>query len=152
MFKRRAPQVIDKNAQIRGEFSFAGDLVVEGNIEGKIAPQDKKSRLTIASSARITTDNLAAHTIEIFGTIHAQTISAQKLIVHPGSVVTGQLQAQSLEIKSGAKFDGHVRIEAAASPVVAPTASAEGSASVARERLLSAVAGSDNVRRGEYVE
>ncbi len=95
--------VIGKSITIRGEFSGAEDLFLDGTIEGSITVPD--GRLTIGPNARIKAD-LSARDIIIFGQVNGNVQATGAVDLRQTAALKGDITAARLAIEENATIQG----------------------------------------------
>lgn len=103
--RKRNVSVIGPTLKFRGELSANEDLVIEGEIEGTIAHQDKN--LTIGPQGRVKAD-IHASIVEIHGQVEGDVRGDQLVKMYRSSVVQGNVFAPRLVMEDGAHFSGTV--------------------------------------------
>jgi cytoskeletal protein CcmA (bactofilin family) len=100
---RSAPSIISADMDIRGAVRSAGDIQIDGRVEGDV----HSIGLVIGDKA------------EIHGEIHAEDVTirgkvigrirAHKVLLAANSHVEGDIQHEALTVEAGAFFDGNCR-------------------------------------------
>ena len=103
--RKRNVSVIGPTLKFRGELSANEDLVIEGQIEGSIAHQEKN--LTIGRQGRVNAD-IHASVIEILGEVEGDVRGDELVKLHKSAVVRGNIFAQRLVMEDGANFTGSI--------------------------------------------
>lgn len=128
--RKRNVSVIGPTLRFKGELSANEDLVIEGQIEGTIAHQDKN--LTIGRQGRVKAD-IHANIVEILGEVEGDVRGDEIVKLHKTAVVRGNIYAPRLTMEDGANFSGTVDMGRNAK---ARTASPSASASATRQEAL----------------
>ncbi len=117
----RAPQAggesvanIGKSLIIKGDLSGDEDLVIDGNVEGRINLPN--NQVTVGADGRITAE-IEAKSIIIVGQTAGNLTASERLEVQATAVVDGDIRAPRLLIEEGAVVNG--KIEMSKSPVSA---------------------------------
>jgi len=97
------PSIISSEVQIRGSVLSAGDLQVEGKIEGDI----RASQLVISEKSTVVGDVFAEDVI-VRGRV-AGNISARKVKLCALCSVAGNILHEDLAVEMGASFEGSCR-------------------------------------------
>ena len=84
------------------------DLIIEGEIEGTIAHQDKN--LTVGKEGRVKAD-IAAKTVEIYGKVEGNIHGDDLVKLAKSSDVRGNIRCQRIIMDDGAHFDGSIEME-----------------------------------------
>lgn len=111
--RKRNVSVIGPTLRFKGELSANEDLVIEGQIEGTIAHQEKN--LTIGSQGWVHAD-VHARIVEIHGEVDGDVIGDEVVRLFKTAVVRGNIQSPRLVMEDGAKFSGSVDMGAAPQP------------------------------------
>ena len=98
-----APSIISSDLKILGDLISAGDLQVDGIVEGDIQSRS----LTIGEGA-VVTGNVVAETTRVCGQVTGQ-IKASTVTLDRTAKVVGDIIHQILAIEPGAFLEGHVR-------------------------------------------
>lgn len=99
---------IGKSVVIKGELSGSEDLVIEGQVEGKI--ELRQNVLTIGANGRIKAQIFAKQVIvfgEVIGDIHA----SEKVDIRDNGSVDGDLTSPRVAIAEGAHFRGSIDMQ-----------------------------------------
>lgn len=97
------PSVISSDLEVEGDLKSAGDVQIDGRIKGDI----KSRSVTISDGAHIE-GSIFAQSVVISGTIVGQ-VEAPKVSVRKTAKVSGDILHETLEIESGAHFQGVCR-------------------------------------------
>jgi len=103
--RSRNVSVIGPTLIIKGELSADEDLVIEGQIEGKIAHH--KKNLTVGKQGRVKADIHASSVIivgQLVGDIHSESIVS----LAKGADVKGNIFCARIVMEDGARFTGKV--------------------------------------------
>ena len=98
-----APSIISSDLKILGDLISAGDLQVDGIVEGDIQSRS----LTIGEGA-VVNGNVLAETTRVCGQVTGQ-IKASTVTLDRTAKVVGDVIHQILAIEPGAFLEGHVR-------------------------------------------
>ncbi|MBI3178610.1 MAG: polymer-forming cytoskeletal protein [Deltaproteobacteria bacterium] len=104
-----AAGVIGRGLHIKGELHGEEDLVIEGTVEGTIT---MAKSLTIEPEGRIKAD-IETENVTVRGEMVGNLQARDKISVHPGARVVGDLAAPRIEIQDGAYYKGHIEMEGA---------------------------------------
>jgi len=121
--RKQVPSIISASLRIVGNLVSAGDVQVDGIVDG-----DVKSRsLTISQGAAVN-GSIEADSVYIQGQVNGQ-ITAENVVLGATARVVGDVVHSNLVIESGAFLEGHCRHLAVATVVEdEPAASAVGDA------------------------
>ena len=110
--RTRSASVIGPTLRIKGELSANEDLIIEGEIEGKIAHQDKN--LTVGKTGVVRAD-IHAKMVEIHGQVNGDIRGDDIVKLAKSSEVTGNIQCARIAMEDGAQFSGMITMEKRAS-------------------------------------
>jgi cytoskeletal protein CcmA (bactofilin family) len=96
---------IGRQLVITGEVDCNHDLVIEGQVQGRITVRD--ATLTIAETAAVEAD-LRAPRILVHGRVRGAIVAAERIELAPSAVVDGALSAARIAIAEGAHFSGNL--------------------------------------------
>jgi len=113
---------ISISGTILGDVSSEGDVVVKGKVEGNITVHSlsveggnisgdivSSGVVTVADGSSID-GNIKAERIEVNGRVIGNLDSATKIILHPKSVVEGNITALELSMTEGAELKGAMNV------------------------------------------
>ncbi len=98
-----APSIISSDLKILGDLISAGDLQVDGIVEGDI-----QSRSLTVGEGAVVTGNIVAETTRVCGQVTGQ-IKASTVTLDRTAKVVGDIVHQVLALEPGAFLEGHVR-------------------------------------------
>lgn len=101
--KPGAPSILSAGLQVTGKLVTAGELQIDGEVEGDVAA----GRLTIGEHAKVTGDIRAEQIIvqgEVCGNIRARSVQLAKT-----AKITGDITHESLSVETGAYIEGHCK-------------------------------------------
>lgn len=99
--------VIGKGIEIKGTLSGAGDLVIEGRVEGQIS---LKNMLTIEESGDVQAD-VEVESITVNGRMSGNIEASDKVQVSSTARVVGDIKAPRVVIEDGARFKGSIEMD-----------------------------------------
>ena len=97
------PSVINADLRVIGDLESAGDIQVDGVVEGDI----RSRTVTVSPGANIK-GSIQADTINISGTVNGQ-VEAPTINISKTAHMTGDVIHQILSIEAGANFGGNCR-------------------------------------------
>ena len=106
--RTRSVSVIGPTLKFKGELSANEDLVIEGEIEGTIAHQDKN--LTVGKQGRVNAD-IHAKMVEILGIVNGDIRSDKLVKLAKTAVVKGNIHCSRILMEDGAFFCGTIKME-----------------------------------------
>jgi len=104
MSEPRAAGVIAPGLFLRGELRGEDDLIIEGRVEGEIT---LKKHLTVETTGVIVAD-VQTQNITIKGEMRGNMTAEEKVEIHQGARVFGNITAPRVVIAEGARFKGHI--------------------------------------------
>lgn len=99
--------VIGKGIEIRGNLSGAGDLVIEGRVEGEIS---LKNTLTIEESGEVSAD-VELESIVVNGKMNGNISASDRVSISSTAKVVGDIKAPRVVIEDGARFKGSIEMD-----------------------------------------
>ena len=99
---------IGSGARVRGRIHGAGDLVVEGQVEGDLAI---RGELTIAEGASVASESIEAQSVVVAGALDGDVAASGTVRLVAGSRVRGNLKGSAVSIEEGARFSGRLDCE-----------------------------------------
>jgi cytoskeletal protein CcmA (bactofilin family) len=97
------PSLISADLKVVGNLESAGDLQIDGQVEGDI----KSRSLTVGESAQVK-GSISADTLRISGAVDGQLRGTSVTIAKTGKV-KGDIVHQSLSVEAGATIEGQIR-------------------------------------------
>ncbi len=104
-----AAGIIGRGLHIKGELHGEEDLVIEGTVEGTIT---MAKSLTIEPEGRIKAD-IETENVTVRGEMIGNLQARDKISVHSGARVVGDMVAPRIEIQDGAYYKGRIEMEGA---------------------------------------
>lgn len=98
--------VIGKGIRVKGEVTGEGSLLVEGEVEGRVA----LDRLTVQTGGVVNAD-IEVDSAVIYGEASGNISANDKVEVKASATVRGDLRAPSIVIEEGAEFKGSVHMD-----------------------------------------
>ena len=105
--RTRKTSVIGPTLKFKGELTANEDLIIEGEIEGSIAHQDKN--LTVGREGRVKAD-IAAKTVEIFGKVEGDIRGEDVVKLAESAEVSGNIHCDRIVMENGAYFSGSIEM------------------------------------------
>ncbi len=97
------PSLISSDLEIIGDLRCAGDIQVDGKVEGNI----KSKTVTIGEGAMVK-GSIAADRATLLGSVNGE-IKADQIIIAKTAKVVGDIIHRTLSVEAGAILDGHCR-------------------------------------------
>jgi cytoskeletal protein CcmA (bactofilin family) len=107
MAQQDQTNIIGRGITIRGNLSGAGDLVIEGQVEGQIA---LKNHLTIEGTGRVQAD-IRAEELTINGEASGNIDAGSRVAISASAKVSGDIKAPRVVIDDGAVFNGSIEMD-----------------------------------------
>jgi cytoskeletal protein CcmA (bactofilin family) len=101
--KSGIPSIISADMKIVGSVESAGDIQIDGAIDGDVSSRT----LTVSDTATVR-GSIAADTVRVSGTVKGG-INAKSVTLTRSAKVEGDIVHQALAIESGASFEGQCK-------------------------------------------
>ena len=101
-----SPTLLGKTTRVIGEVSSEEDLIVDGELEGKLR---LGNRLTIGPGSKVTAD-IKAKEVEVFGSLKGNVEARDRIAIHAGATIVGDIKTAGIVIDDGAYFKGGIDI------------------------------------------
>lgn len=98
--------VIARGVKLEGDFVSKGDVVIDGEVRGKVVASGK---LTVGNEAVIHADVTAQDAI-ISGLVTGNVTTNGQVVLHATARVTGDLIGERMTMESGATLEGRVQV------------------------------------------
>lgn len=101
--KPGAPSILSAGLQVTGKLVTAGELQVDGEVEGDITA----GRLTVGEHAKVTGDVRAEQIVvhgEVRGNVRARSVQLTKT-----ARISGDITYEALSVETGACIEGHCK-------------------------------------------
>lgn len=109
---------IGSSIRIKGDLSGDEDLLIQGQIQGKIKLQSHN--VTVGSSGRVKAD-IHGRTIRVEGEVEGNLFGQEEIVIRASGRVQGNLQAPRVTLENGSTFKGSIDMEAGGGqPTAAP--------------------------------
>src|SRR6185295_2290096 len=102
---------IGKSVIIKGELTGSEDLMIEGQVEGKI--ELRQNVLTIGPNGKIKAQ-VFAKSIIVQGEVHGNITASEKVDIRDNGSVDGDLSSPRVAIAEGAHFRGSIDMQTSA--------------------------------------
>jgi cytoskeletal protein CcmA (bactofilin family) len=97
---------LSSGVSIKGTVKFEKELVIDGEVEGRI---DSQGRLTIGKQARIKGD-IKTRSVIVDGTVNGNIMAGERCELRAGCTVNGDIEAPRLVVDEAASFVGSAKI------------------------------------------
>jgi len=111
--RTRSVSVIGPTLTFKGELSAKEDLVIEGQVQGKISHEEKN--LTVGEQGRVLAD-IRAQNVEIKGRVEGDIIGDGLVKLMSSAVVDGNIQCARIVMQDGAVFTGNITMDRVSKP------------------------------------
>jgi cytoskeletal protein CcmA (bactofilin family) len=98
---------IGRTVTIKGEIRSEEDLVIDGQIEGRL--DLGRNRLVIGPNGKVRAD-IGAREVDVHGVVNGNVEAAERIILRKNSKLVGDLKMTSVVIEDGAYFKGSIDI------------------------------------------
>lgn len=116
--------VIAASVKVEGDFSSAGNVLIEGVVEGSLRTERD---LRVGERARISADVNAANAV-VAGEVHGNLSVGERLELEPTARVFGDVFTKVLVVASGAQINGRINMGAEVTEARPARASKKGEA------------------------
>jgi cytoskeletal protein CcmA (bactofilin family) len=106
---------IGKSVVIKGELSGSEDLVIEGQVDGKV--ELRQNVLTIGPNGKIKAQ-VFAKSVVVLGEVVGNITASEKVDIRDNGSVDGDLVAPRVAIAEGAHFRGSIDMQRTGAPPV----------------------------------
>jgi cytoskeletal protein CcmA (bactofilin family) len=133
----RERTVFASSLVVEGDLSAVEDLLIEGEVHGRILLQGHSARIGKAGSV---TGEVCAASIIVEANVTGQLYASERVVLIQSAHVQGEIIAPRVVLEDGCKFNGRIEVDAAAT-----------SAAIARTRrqITAALSGPDQTARQE---
>src|SRR4051794_38300138 len=97
--------VIARSARVRGRVTGAGDLSIEGWVEGEV----EVSGELVVEGTGLVAANLAARRLVVRGAVKGDLVGEEAVVLEDGAKVVGDVRAPRIAIAPGALVRGYVQ-------------------------------------------
>ncbi len=97
--------VLGRSLRIKGELSGADDVLIDGQVRGKI--NFSRQKVIIGKIGRVDAD-LLGRIVTIEGQLKGDVVAEEKIVVRKSAVVCGNLTAPRMVLEDGASFHGNI--------------------------------------------
>lgn len=105
--KERDLTVLGDKTRFNGVLKFTEDLHIAGKFEGTI---EAEGNLFVRKGASCTADHIRAASIVVEGSVQGNLTAGDRVDMHSGSSVRGNVTASRLKIADGVNFEGTVEM------------------------------------------
>jgi len=98
---------IGSGIQVRGNLSGAGDLIVEGRVEGHVALQD---HMVVHEGGTVVAD-VEIRELTVNGNMSGNIDASERVAISNSATVMGDIRAPRVVIEDGARFRGTIEMD-----------------------------------------
>ena len=98
--------LIDRGCSVEGKLTFDGTVQINGDFRGEILSD---GTLIVGADARLNA-KIQVDTIVIEGNVEGQIEAKQKIELHRGATLIGDVSSPALSVEEGAVFHGHCQM------------------------------------------
>ncbi len=99
--------IISNGIIVRGNLSGAGDLVVEGRMEGHVT---LSAVITVEQGGTLVAD-VEANEVSVRGSMNGNVQASDRISVSRDATCVGNLQAPRIVLEDGARFRGSIEMD-----------------------------------------
>ena len=108
--KLGAPQgLVPKGSVLRGDFVFAHGLRVEGVVEGDVRASAEHPGMLVIAEGGSVLGSVEAPVVVVHGRVSGPVLASERLELHSGAEVDGEMQYRHLDMGPGVKLMGQLR-------------------------------------------
>jgi cytoskeletal protein CcmA (bactofilin family) len=105
---RHGSAVVGPSIHIKGDLSGEEDLLVQGQVEGKI--DLRKNNVTVGKQGRIKAD-IHGRLIDVEGQVEGNLFGGEQVVIRSAGSVRGNITAPRVSLEDGANFKGAIDME-----------------------------------------
>ena len=110
--------VLNSDVEIKGNLKFAGELLLDGKLEGEIQTDGV---LNLGDTA-VVNGNIMAQSVTVRGKVHGNIIAKEKIEIKSKAELFGDIQATKLIVEEGVTFVGKTEVNPNKVPPTPPPA------------------------------
>jgi cytoskeletal protein CcmA (bactofilin family) len=99
---------LGSSLQVKGEITGTEDLLIDGEVEGRIHLDERK--LTVGTTAKVTAD-VDARDVVVFGYLKGNVRAKGRIEIKKDGSIIGNLTTAQIMIEDGAGFKGTIEID-----------------------------------------
>ncbi len=104
----RERAIIGSSILIKGEISGEEDLVVQGQVEGRI--ELRQHNVTVGKNGRVKAD-IWGKIISVEGEVFGNIFGEEKIVIRSSGVLHGNITAPRVTLEDGSKFKGSIDMD-----------------------------------------
>ena len=101
-----AKNVLNSDVEIKGNLKFAGELLLDGKLEGEIQTDGV---LNLGDTA-VVNGNISAQSVTVRGKVHGNISAKEKIEIKSKAELFGDIQATKLIVEEGVTFVGKTEV------------------------------------------
>jgi cytoskeletal protein CcmA (bactofilin family) len=113
----RERAIIGSSVVIKGEISGEEDLVIQGQVEGRI--ELRQYNVTVGKNGRVKAD-VYGKIISVEGEVHGNIFGEEKIVIRSTGALHGNIVAPRVTLEDGSKFKGSIDMDSRATEKQAP--------------------------------
>jgi cytoskeletal protein CcmA (bactofilin family) len=98
--------VLTSDVEIKGNLKFAGELLLDGKLEGEIQTDGV---LNLGATA-VVNGNISAQSVTLRGKVHGNIAAKEKIEIKSNAELFGDIQATKLIVEEGVTFVGKTEV------------------------------------------
>jgi cytoskeletal protein CcmA (bactofilin family) len=102
----RTGAVLSSGVSIKGDVTFASELVIDGEVEGNITSNGK---LTVGTHATVVGD-IQAGFVTIHGSVAGNVLATERCALEAGANLQGDIESPRFAVDENASFTGRATI------------------------------------------
>ncbi len=114
----RTRVAVGRNTNISGKLIFQEPVRIEGRFRGELSSVEL---LVVSTEAKIE-GKIRAPRLLILGELQGDVVGAAQVVLGPAARVNGRIEARSLTICEGARFNGEVQMAVETADTAVPSA------------------------------
>jgi cytoskeletal protein CcmA (bactofilin family) len=118
--KSQESSYLGTSIRVKGELSGKEDLVIQGQIKGKILLDE--NNLVIEEKGNVQAE-IQAKRVTIRGKIEGNVFASEKVTITKDGRMTGEITASRISIEDGAQFKGSVKMDTKKTDILQPLSS-----------------------------
>jgi len=113
----RERAIIGSSISIKGDISGEEDLIVQGQVEGRI--ELRQHNVTVGKNGRVKAD-IWGKIISVEGEVRGNIFGEEKIVIRSSGVLHGNITAPRVTLEDGSKFKGSIDMDSRQAEKPAP--------------------------------
>ena len=118
MNEAKEKNVLTSDVEIKGTLKFAGELLLDGKLEGEIQTDGV---LNLGDTA-VVNGNISAQSVTVRGKVHGNITAKEKIEIKSNAELFGDIHATKLIVEEGVTFVGKTEVNPNKVPPTPPPA------------------------------